>query len=70
MIQVNQLPNKQQKAHLDTKLDKLLKKLQVDNPAVEDIKLRLQRLSGLVRHCQRHPKYIFQVCSLVQTDYN
>ena len=49
MIQVNQLPNKQQKTHLDTTLDKLLKKLQIDNPAVEGIKLKIQRMSDLVR---------------------
>lgn len=67
IIQVNQLPNNQQKTHLDNKLDKLLKKLQVDDPAMEEIKQKLQRWSDLVRYCQRNPRYIFpeyrQVCT-------
>ena len=40
---------------VDKKLDKLLKKLQIDNPAVEGIKLKIQRMSDLVRYCHCQP---------------
>ena len=63
IMQVNQLPNIQQKNHIDKKLDKVLKTLQAQEPDVEAIKQKIQCWSTWVRYCQDNPKYVFQVCS-------
>ena len=69
VAQVNRLPNLQHKIHLDNKLDKVLEKLQAQEPNVEGIKQKLEHWSAWVRYCQGNPKYIFkefqQVCAMV-----
>ena len=71
--QVNKLVNVQHKIHLDNKLDKLLKNLQLDNPDVQDVTQRLRDNLGIlerwVNYCRVNPRHVFpefqQVCSLV-----
>ena len=69
LIQVNKLVNMQHKTHIDNKLDKLLKNLQKDNPAVQDVKQELSMWETWVNYCRLNPRYVFpeiqQVCSLV-----
>ena len=60
VAQVNRLPNLQHKIHLDNKLDKVLEKLQAQEPNVEGIKQKLEHWSAWVRYCQGNPKYIFK----------
>ena len=69
VTQVNRLPNLQHKIHLDNKLDKVLEKLQAQEPNVEGIKQKLEHWSAWVRYCQGNPRYIFpefqQVCAMI-----
>ena len=60
VAQVNRLPNLQHRIHLDKKLDKVLEKLQGQEPDTEAIRRKLEEYSAWVMHCQRNPTYMFK----------